>query len=73
MYPFPATHYNQVSSQGTEPTWLQRILREYKNLSKRIIVTGNDRYIHIQAMLVFDMEVKNGLDPDGFPCQFAPF
>jgi hypothetical protein len=28
---------------------LQRILREYKNLSKRIIVTGNDRYIHIQT------------------------
>ena len=27
----------------------QRILREYKNLSKRIIVTGNDRYIHIQT------------------------
>ena len=28
---------------------LQRILREYKNLSKRIVVTGNDRYIHIQT------------------------
>lgn len=28
---------------------LQRILREYKNLSKRIIVTGNDHYIHIQT------------------------
>ena len=26
---------------------LQRILREYKNLSKRIILTGNERYIHI--------------------------
>ena len=26
---------------------LQRILREYKNLSKRIILTGNSSYIHI--------------------------
>ena len=26
---------------------LQRILREYKNLSKRIILRGNDTYIHI--------------------------
>jgi hypothetical protein len=26
---------------------LQRILREYKNLSKRIILTGNQSYIHI--------------------------
>jgi hypothetical protein len=28
---------------------LQRILREYKTLSKRIIVTGNDKYIHLQT------------------------
>lgn len=26
---------------------LQRILREYKSLSKRIILTGNERYIHV--------------------------
>jgi hypothetical protein len=28
---------------------LQRILREYKTLSKRIILTGNDQYIHLQT------------------------
>ena len=30
-------------------TILQRILREYKNISKRIILTGNSSYIHIQT------------------------
>ena len=34
----------QVSS-----SLLQRVLREYKNLSRRIILTGNESYIHLSA------------------------
>ena len=47
---------------------LQRILREYKNLSKRIIVTGNDRYIHIQDGPSF----VRWSGSNGLTRQFAP-
>ena len=40
---------------------LQRILREYKNLSKRIIITGNGSYIHIQTDARFSLHRSDNL------------
>ena len=51
-HPAQAAEYAIPSGYRTEGVMvpsniLQRILREYKNLSKRIILTGNQSYIHI--------------------------
>lgn len=40
---------------------LQRSLREYKNLSKRIILTGNDRYVHISTDARFSLYRSDNL------------
>lgn len=40
---------------------LQRCLREYKNLSKRIILTGNRHYIHIQTDARFSLHRSDNL------------
>lgn len=40
---------------------LQRALREYKNLSKRIIITGNQHYIHLQTDSRFSLHRSDNL------------
>lgn len=52
--PVQGTEYTVPSGYTTggvivASTILQRILREYKSISKRIVVTGNPSYIHIAA------------------------
>lgn len=40
---------------------LQRILREYKNLSKRIIITGSNAFIHLQTDARFSLHRSDNL------------
>jgi hypothetical protein len=60
------TEYIVPSGYHTEgvpvpSTILQRSLREYKNLSKRIILTGNDKYVYISTDARFSLHRSDNL------------